>query len=101
MEKIISLLLIFTSLNSFAGTDAMIEIQGVIGNTFDKNKVQVYDTLDQTYFLPRTVFPKGTKIAAGVPFVVEIDEKMYDKLEIKPSDKKIKVQITLENKDKK
>lgn len=100
MSQLTILTLLFVSLKSFAGTDAMIEIQGVIGSTFDKNKVQVYDTLDQTYFLPRTVFSKDTRIAAGAPFVVEVDEKMYDSLDIKPSDKRIKVQITLETKSK-
>lgn len=100
MKKLIILSLMTLTFKSFAGTDSMIEIQGVIGSTFDKNSVQVYDTLDQTYFLPRTVFAKDMRIAAGVPFVVEVDEKMYDSLDIKPSDKKIKVQITLEKKDK-
>lgn len=89
------------SLNLHAAVDSMVEIQGVIGNAFDKNKVQVYDTFDQTFFLPRNVFPKHVKIKPGTPFVLELDEKIYEGLAIKRSDKEIKVNISLEKKSKK
>ncbi len=101
MKKIFLILFLVFASTVFAGTDDAITIDGVIGSSFDKEKVQVYDTLDQTFFLPRKFLPKNIQMKAGTPFSIEMDEKSYDKLDIKPSDKKIKVQISLEKKTKK
>jgi hypothetical protein len=90
------LLFIFLSLNLFAGLDENITIEGVIGTTFDKKKVQVYDNLGQTFFLPRNVFPSDFKPQSAKPFSVEVSEELFNSLEIKQSDKKIKVEFKLE-----
>ena len=79
----------------FAAVDDSIFIEGVVGS-FNKQTVKVYDSLEQMYELPRSIFPKNFRFYTGAFFNLEVDEKLFDTLDIKPSDKKIKIKLSLE-----
>ena len=70
-----------------AAFDEMVFIQGQIGNAFDKSKVKVIDSHGQSFYLPKSVFPKGFKFEAGKIFNVEISVDQYKELDIKKAQK--------------
>ena len=86
-KKYIIGLSLFISFVSQAALDDMVFIQGQIGNAFDKDKVKVTDTHDQTYYLPKSVFPKNFKFEKGKIFNVEITVDQYKELDIKKTQK--------------
>ncbi len=83
IKKYIFGITLFASLVSLAAFDDKIFIQGQIGNTFDKEQVKVVDSNDQTYFLPKSVFPKNFKFEKGKIFNVEVTVDQYKDLDIK------------------
>ena len=86
-KKYIFGITLFVALASPAAFDDKIFIQGQIGNAFDKEKVKVIDSNDQTYFLPKSVFPKNFKFEKGKMFNVEVTLDQYKELDIKKSQK--------------
>ena len=76
------LMIFLLSFSALAGVDNEVFIQGKIGNEFDEKKVKVTDTLGQTYFLPRSVFPKAMKMKQGKSFAVHVSDE--DLASVKP-----------------
>ena len=66
-----------------AAFDEMVFIQGQIGNAFDKSKVKAIDSYGQSFYLPKSVFPKGFKFEAGKIFNVEITLDQCKELDTK------------------
>jgi|GEM_PF-3047958 len=64
--------LVFASVH--AEIDKMVRISGKIGNVFDDSRVKVTDAHDQTYYLPRNVFPKDLRMEDGKMFSIEVDQ---------------------------
>lgn len=60
---------------AYADVDDKILIRGKIGSQFDDQKVKVTDSLGQTYYLPRKVFPPTVQIKQGQEFNIEVEEK--------------------------
>ncbi len=87
LKKYIIGLLLFMGVVSQAAFDDKVFIQGQIGNAFDKDKVKVVDSHDQTYYLPKSVFPKNFKFEKGKIFNVEITVDQYKELNIKKAQK--------------
>lgn len=76
------LVLLFLSLSVYAETSRDVFIRGKIGNEFDDKKIKVIDSLGQSYFLPKSAFPKDFKFKQGVSFAIEVHEKTLDKVKI-------------------
>lgn len=76
------LLLLLLSLSAYAETSRDVFIRGKIGNEFDDKKIKVIDSLGQSYFLPKNVFPKDFKFKQGESFAIEVHEKTLDKVKI-------------------
>lgn len=74
-------LILFSSM-AFAEVSTDVLIRGKIGNDFNDKQVKVHDTLGQTYYLPRSAFPKNFKFKQGESFSVEVHEKVLDKVKI-------------------
>lgn len=87
IKKYIIWISLFIGVASQAAFDDKVFIQGQIGNAFDKDKVKVTDTHDQTYYLPKSVFPKNFKFEKGKIFNVEITVDQYKELDIKKTQK--------------
>ncbi len=87
IKKYIIGISLFIGVASQAAFDDKVFIQGQIGNAFDKDKVKVTDTHDQTYYLPKSVFPKNFKFEKGKIFNVEITVDQYKELDIKKTQK--------------
>ncbi len=87
IKKCIIGLSLFLGLATQAAFDDKVFIQGQIGNAFDKDKVKVVDSHDQTYYLPKSVFPKNFKFEKGKIFNVEITIDQYKELDIKKAQK--------------
>lgn len=77
------LLLFFVFSNAFASADNLVLIKGKIGSVFDGQKVKVTDSLNQSYFLPKRLFPKDFKFNQGASFTVEVPEKELDSIKVK------------------
>lgn len=75
-------LFLLLSLNAFAGTDREVFIRGKIGNEFSEERVKVTDSLGQTYFLAKKVFPKDFNFKQGASFAIEVDEKELDRVKM-------------------
>jgi hypothetical protein len=76
------LLLLFLSLSAFADVGREVFIRGKVGNEFNEEKVKVTDSIGQTYFLPKRLFPKDFKFIQGQSFAIEVDEKELDQVKI-------------------
>lgn len=81
------ILIFLCSFVTKAELDEKIYIHGQIGNAFDKEKVRVIDSHNQTYFLPKSVFPRDFKFKQGAAFNVEITIQQFKDLEIKKVNK--------------
>ena len=57
-------------------------IRGKVGNEFDENKVKIIDSLGQSYFLPRSLFPKDFNFKAGESFSLEVDQKEIQNIKL-------------------
>jgi hypothetical protein len=73
MKKLV--VIIFLASAAYAGVDDIVFIKGKVGNSFNENEVKVIDSLGQTYFLPRRVFPENFKFTQGKEFVLEVPEQ--------------------------
>ena len=82
MKKIFIFIYLFSAL-ALADLDQKILIHGTIGNAFDKEKVKVTDSHQQTYFLPKSVFPQKFKFEKDQKFNIEISEDLFNSLKIK------------------
>lgn len=82
LNVIICFLLIIFSVSSYADLDDKVLISGKIGNAFDKEKVKVIDSHNQTYYLPRSVFSKNFVPKQDESFSVEINVQQFKELEI-------------------
>lgn len=67
---------------SFAGVSREVFIRGKIGNEFNEKKVKVTDTLGQTYYLSRNLFPKDFVFKQGEQFSIEVDEGELEKIKL-------------------
>lgn len=76
------LLLAFLSVAAFAETSRDVFIRGKIGNEFNDKEVKVLDSLGQTYYLPKSAFPKDFKFKQGQSFAIEVHEKTLNKIKI-------------------
>jgi hypothetical protein len=65
-----------------AAVDDHILIRGKIGNAWTAEKVKITDNFDQTYYLPRIVFPKKFIFQNGKSFTVEITNQQFDQIVI-------------------
>ncbi len=76
--------LIFILISSMALAEVShdVLIRGKIGNDFNEKQVKVHDTLGQSYYLPRSSFPKNFKFKQGESFSIEVHEKVLDKVKI-------------------
>jgi len=71
--KYFFLFMLITS--AFASVNDETLIQGTVGNVWDEEKVKVHDSLGQTYFLKKSVFPKDFKIQTGAFFSIQVKDK--------------------------
>lgn len=78
--KTLLALLMFSS--AFADASRDVFIRGKIGNEFNDEKVKVIDSLGQTYFLARKLFPADFKFKQGESFAIEVHEKELDTIKI-------------------
>lgn len=76
------LFLLLLSSMAFAEVSTDVLIRGKIGNDFNDKQVKVNDTLGQSYYLPRSSFPKDFKFKQGESFTIEVDEKVLDKVKM-------------------
>ena len=73
--------ILFSSM-ALAGVSTDVLIRGKIGNDFNEKQVKVHDTLGQSYYLPRSSFPKNFKFKQGESFSIEVHEKVLDKVKM-------------------
>lgn len=81
MTKYLLLFFVFTS--TFAAVEDQVIIKGKIGSVFDENRVKVTDSLNQSYFLPKRLFPKKFVFKQGNTFTLEVPEKELDAIKVK------------------
>ena len=72
----------FAPVLSNAAVDENILVRGRIGNAWTAQKVKVTDNFDQTYYLPRAVFPKKFVFQTGKTFTIEITQHQLEKIEL-------------------
>lgn len=65
---------------SKAAVDEHVLVRGQVANVWTKEKVKVTDQFDQTYYLPRAVFPKNFIFQSGKAFTVEITDQQLDQI---------------------
>ena len=65
-----------------AAVDENILVRGIIGNAWTAQKVKVTDNFDQTFYLPRAVFPKKFVFQNGKNFTVEITKQQFEQIEL-------------------
>ena len=65
-----------------AAVDNLILVRGKVANVWTKEKVKITDHFNQTYYLPRMVFPKDFVFQSGKTFTVEITTQQLDQLEV-------------------
>lgn len=80
--KTLTFVLAFLSLSAFAGVSEEVLIRGKIGNDFDDKKVKVVDTLGQTYYLSKSLFPSDFKFKQGETFAIEVHEKELSNVKV-------------------
>ena len=76
------LILALFSLNVFADAGRDVFIRGKISGDFDEKKVKITDSMGQTYYLSRHLFPKEVQIKQGEPFAIEVHEKELNNVKI-------------------
>jgi hypothetical protein len=75
MKRFILAFAVLVSFVSVAGVSQEVFIRGKIGNDFDDKRVKVIDSLGQTYYLGKHLFPADFKFKQGEAFAIEIPEK--------------------------
>ena len=76
------LLLFIISQSAFAETDSKVMIRGKIGKAFDEKQVLIKDSLGQSYYLPRHVFPEKFVFKQDADFNIEVPEKEVAKIKV-------------------
>lgn len=82
MKTLITMIALSLSLTAFAGVGEEVFIRGKIGNDFDDKRVKVTDTLGQTYYLSKHLFPSDFKFKQGESFAIEVPEKELNNVKI-------------------
>ena len=92
MNNILSVLILILPSMLIAAIEDAVFVEGFI-TSFDKKDAVVLDIYSQEIKIPKNIFPKNFNFRTGIPITLEINDKIYDTLEIKKVTKKINLTI--------